>query len=289
MKPLHDGEGTRGTAYSRAMSSAVDGDVLAALDAQHAELAGIIDPLDEAAWQRPSRCDGWSVADVVLHLVQTDELAMASLADRIDAEVASLASGDAPVANVDEGAELAVQRERGRERRRARRPLACERRASCVPPSPGTIPHRRVTWVAGTLTVRTLAATRLSEAWIHTGDVAVAFGPPPQPTDRLCHVARLAWRTLPYAFARSGRSLSGPVAFHLRAPSGETWEFEPDEPATTTVRGDAADLCLVAARRIDRANTSLGGDGPDRRICPRPGTHVRVEPELDMSRLRISV
>ena len=92
---------------------------------------------------------------------------------------------------------------------------------------------------------------------------AVAFGPPPQPTDRLCHVARLAWRTLPYAFARSGRSLSGPVAFHLRAPSGETWEFEPDEPATTIVRGDAADLCLVAARRIDRANTSLGGDGPD--------------------------
>ncbi len=160
------------------MSSAVDGDVLSALEAQHAELAGIIDPLDEAAWQRPSRCEGWSVADVVLHLVQTDQLAMASLADRIDAEVASIASGDAPVANVDEGAELAVQRERGLSgaelaaRWHAR---SSELRAAFARDDP----HRRVTWVAGTLTVRTLAATRLSEAWIHTGDVAVAFGPPP--------------------------------------------------------------------------------------------------------------
>ena len=132
--------------------------------------------------------------------------------------------------------------------------------------------------MAGTLTVRTLAATRLSEAWIHTGDVGYALGSVPPPTDRLRHVARLAWRTLPYAFARSGRRLSGPVAFHLRAPSGEAWEFEPDEPATTTVRGDAAELCLVAARRLDPAETSLGGEGPDVEVCPRPGPHIRVSP-----------
>ncbi len=47
----------------------------------------------------------------------------------------------------------------------------------------------------------------------------------------LWHVARLAWRTVPYAFARSGRDAPGPVAFELRAPSGEDWEFVPDDRA----------------------------------------------------------
>ena len=209
------------------MSSAVDGDVLSALEAQHAELAGIIDPLDEAAWQRPSRCEGWSVADVVLHLVQTDQLAMASLADRIDAEVASIASGDAPVANVDEGAELAVQRERGLQRRRARRPLACEvERATRRLRQGRSAPARHV----GSGNADGAHACR-RPVFPRRGSI-----PATSPSRSVPHHnPRIACVTspvslggrCPYAFARSGRSLSGPVAFHLRAPSGETWEFEP--------------------------------------------------------------
>lgn len=243
------------------MGSVAD-DVLDALAAQHAELAGIIDPLDEPAWQRPSRCDGWSVADVVLHLVQTDELAVASLAGRIDDGIANLASSDAPVTSIDDAAQLAVDRERGAsgtELAARWHSTSDELRRSLADGDP----HRRVTWVAGTLSVHTLAATRLAEAWIHTGDIADSFGIVPEPTDRLRHIARLAWRTLPYAFARAGRQLTGPVAFELRAPSGATWAFDPDEPAITTIRGDAAELCLVAARRLDPAETSLTGDGPD--------------------------
>ena len=124
-------------------------------------------------------------------------------------------------------------------------------------------PHQRVTWVAGELSVRTLATTRLAETWIHSGDVAFAFGAPPSATDRLRHIARLAWRTLPYAFAQAGRELAGPVAFELRGPSGDPWDFLPDAPPVTVVRGDALDLCLLAARRAEPGATSLQGDGPD--------------------------
>jgi uncharacterized protein (TIGR03084 family) len=237
-------------------------DVLDALEAQHAELAGIIDPLDEQAWQLPSRCAGWSVADVVLHLVQTDELALASLADRIDAAIAELAADGTSVTSVDEGAELAVQRGRGASGAELAARWHTTSGALRAAFADGD-PRRRVTWVAGTLSERTLAATRLSEAWIHTGDVGYAFGSVPPPTDRLRHIARLAWRTLPYAFARSGRTLGGPVAFHLRAPSGAAWDFTPDDPPVTTIRGDGVELCLVAARRLDPEVTSLRGDGPD--------------------------
>ena len=124
-------------------------------------------------------------------------------------------------------------------------------------------PHRRVGWVSGRLSTQTLATTRLAECWIHTGDVAGALGVVQEPTDRLEHIARLAWRTLPYAFARDGRELRGPVEFDLRAPSGTRWRFVPDAEPATVIEGGGADLCLVAARRVAAEDTSLRGTGPD--------------------------
>jgi hypothetical protein len=93
--------------------------------------------------------------------------------------------------------------------------------------------------------------------------VSEAVGVVQEHTDRLEYVARLAWRTLPYAFARDGHALSGPVAFELGAPSGAAWHFAPDEPPLTTIEGDGVELCLVAARRVAPDETSLRGTGPD--------------------------
>ena len=117
-------------------------------------------------------------------------------------------------------------------------------------------------WVSGELSARTLATTRLSEAWIHTGDVAEALDVELTPSDRLWHVARLAWRTVPYAFARSGRDAPNAVAFELRAPSGKAWDFIPDVEPSTVIRGEALELCLVAAQRAEPAETGLRGAGP---------------------------
>ena len=58
-------------------------DVLTALEEQHAELADLLDRLTADDWKRPTRCEGWTVADVVLHLAQTDELALASVQGRL--------------------------------------------------------------------------------------------------------------------------------------------------------------------------------------------------------------
>jgi uncharacterized protein (TIGR03084 family) len=108
-----------------------------------------------------------------------------------------------------------------------------------------------------------LATTRLAEYWIHTCDVGDALGVDVKPTDRLWHVARLAWRMLPYAFARAGTELTGPVAVVLDAPGGGRWTFgDSDDRTATTVRGDAVEFCLVAARRLDPAETGLTADGP---------------------------
>ena len=59
--------------------------IVTALEEQHAELAALLDGLDDRDWERPTRCEGWAVADVVLHLAQTDELALASARGRFAA------------------------------------------------------------------------------------------------------------------------------------------------------------------------------------------------------------
>jgi uncharacterized protein (TIGR03084 family) len=236
-----------------------------ALAAQHEELEILLVDCEPADWHAATRCEGWDVADVVLHLAQTNELAIASATGRFGAVVDDfvVSVGDLEsVRSIDDAAAVRVERERGApdtallarwersgdELQRALR--ECD-------------PHARVQWVAGELSALTLTTTRLAETWIHTGDVAGALGVELPPTDRLRHIARLAWRTLPYAFERAGRPLPGPVAFRLTGPHGDAWNFEPPGNPVNVIQGPAADLCALAARRVAPADTTLVGDGPD--------------------------
>ena len=236
--------------------------IVAALAAQQDDLEAIVAPLDDQGWRTPSRCPGWTVADVVLHLAQTDEMAIASLDGRLAAALDTAAATGGDAADVDAAAAVMVESERGQPPAavldRWRSGAHTLRRALDA-----HAPGERVRWVVGELTARTLATTRLAETWIHTGDVAEPLGHEVVADDRLWHIARLAWRTLPYAFARAGRTLAGPVAFSLAAPGGDTWHFVPDEPAVTTIEGSALDLCTVAGQRADAADTDLQGEGPD--------------------------
>ena len=239
-------------------------EIVGALTEQQSELSGLLTGLDEAGWQRESRCEGWSVADVVLHLAQTNELAIGSATGRFAEATHALGEGMRPATSVDDAADLAVARDRGqpgalvRDRWEASASALRELLLACDP-------HQRVTWVAGQLSARTLATTRLAETWIHTGDVAEALGVELPSPERLRHIARLAWRTLPYAFNLDGRELAGPVEFELRGPNGASWHFVPDGDPVTFVRGDGVELCLVAARRVDPADTNLVAEGPDAR------------------------
>jgi uncharacterized protein (TIGR03084 family) len=237
-------------------------DLVDALEAQQAELTALLAGLDDAGWARPTPCEGWDVADVVLHLVQTNVMAQASHDGRFEEAMAELAVGLGPAADVDEGAAAMVARDRGLPHDVLLERWRTEAAALAASLREGD-PDEKVTWVAGQLRRRTLATTRLAETWIHTADVAAALDVPLPPTARLEAVARLAWRTLPYAFQRAGRTPAGPVAFDLVGPDGARWRFDPDEPAVTVVRGAGAELCAVAARRLDPATTGLVAEGLD--------------------------
>jgi len=235
-------------------------EILHALADQQEELSGLLAGRADADWHRASTLEGWTVADVVLHLAQTNELAIASVQGQLPEVAKGLGAGTG-ASTVDESADamVAAQRDVSVAALRERWFTGVDTLRSLLA---GADPHQRVRWVAGQLSIQTLATTRLAETWIHTGDVAAAFGITLVPTDRLRHIARLAWRTLPYAFARAG-SLSGPVAFELRSPTGAAWDFLPDEEPVNVVRGDGVELCMVAARRAEPASTGLQAEGPD--------------------------
>ena len=102
-------------------------ELLADLGDQHAELWSLLDGLAPAGWAAPSPCEGWDVADVVLHLHQTDELALASLrGDLADSIEAFMRPGDDAV---DAAAAASVAR---RTRRRPAPRSAREWRASAA-------------------------------------------------------------------------------------------------------------------------------------------------------------
>ena len=232
------------------------------LGAEHVELKGLLEHLTEEQWLAPTRCEVWDVTDVVIHLAQTDEMAIGSASGRFVEVLAGLAAGLDGATSIDEGVARMVARERATTSAELLERWAAAA-AGLVDALDSMDLSQQVMWVTGELSARSMATTRLAETWIHAGDIAGAVGVAQVPGDRLRQISRLAWRTLPYAFSSAGREMSGPVAFRLVSPSGESWDLLPEEEAATTISGPAIDLCNVASRRVDASATALAGEGPD--------------------------
>ena len=230
-------------------------DVFDGLEAEQDRLESLLGSLDDADWARPSSCAGWSVADVVLHLAQTEENVVAAVGGGTFEPPEGISGS-----TVDEIVDQWVAAERGRppseafERwKRARREALSALRSAD--------PDRPVAWAAAPLKPRTLATTRLAEHWVHAHDIADPLDATYPDSDRLWHVAWLAHRTIPFAYARAGRSDPPTVHLELESPDGETWTFPPID-GDVAIKGTAAEFCRVAGRRLAPERTSLETTGP---------------------------
>jgi uncharacterized protein (TIGR03084 family) len=225
------------------------------LVAEQDRLENILAGLDETRWTSASGAAGWTVADVVLHLAQSEEAVTATVTH------AALRTGLGAVTagTMDERAAEAVRRERSAPAevfgrwQRARRQAASALR--------GADPQQPVEWVGGRVKPATLATTRLTEHWAHGLDITVPFGLGLPDTERLRHIAWLAHRTLPYALALDGEQPAD-VRCELTAPDGSGgWRFGPPD-AGSSITGPAGDFCRVAVRRLEPAQSALEARGP---------------------------
>ena len=245
---LHDTSVPNGMDHTAAM------DVIPDLAAEQDRLESLLSDLTDEQWSSPSAAAGWSIADVVLHLAQTEEAVSASIANAGRYDVFD--RGDKALdAAVDDA--VAAQRAPGAvvfERWRAARRAALDSLRSADP-------DVRVPWAATPLKPKVLATTRLAEHWAHGLDITAPLGLPFPDTDRLRHIAWLGHRTLPYAFAVDGVEPHD-LYCELTAPDGSsTWTFGPAD-AESSVRGPAGDFCRIGARRLRPEDSSLVTAGP---------------------------
>ena len=225
------------------------------LEAEQQRLEKILSGLDEAQWRSASAAEGWTIADVVLHLAQSEEAAAATVTHGTLRAGLGAVAGD----TVDAQADAAVRMERAapaevfaRWQRARQAALAAMRAAD---------PDQPVPWMVGTLKPATLATTRLAEHWAHGLDIAGPLGADFPDTDRLRHIAWLAHRTLPYALSLAGEPAAA-VRCELTAPDGEqVWRFGPPD-AESAITGAAGAFCRVAAQRLDPERSGLVTSGP---------------------------
>ena len=230
-------------------------DIIDDLVAEDDRLEAILETYTEAQWLTESLCPGWTMADVMLHLAQTDESVMLSAGAAADPTAPFWRSS---ATTVDGVMEEQVQRERAAPGivfarwKTARRGAVDALRAAD--------PNVKLRWAAAPLRPATLATTRIAEHWAHALDVTEPLGVALPDTDRLRHVAWLGHSTLPYAFGLTGLHPQ-PVRCELTGPSGETWTFGPED-AESRITGPAGDFCRIGAQRLTHADSALVATGP---------------------------
>jgi uncharacterized protein (TIGR03084 family) len=226
------------------------------LESEQDSLDAVLSELTEDAWLHESGATGWTVADVVLHLAQTEEAVIASATG--ETQWGALPEWQRLGASVDQAMDAMVRADpstppeilrRWRTARRAA--LAALRQAD---------PQRPLPWVAGPLKPRTLATTRLAEHWAHALDITGPLGIDYPDTQRLRHVAWLAHAMLPYAFQVAGQQPQE-VYCELAAPDATTWRYGPPD-AASSIAGAAGAFCRVGARRLAPEQAGLVTRGP---------------------------
>ena len=238
------------------------------LAAEEERLEKILSGLDEAQWGSASAADGWTIADVVLHLAQSEEAAAATASHGTLRGALGTVAGE----TTDARADAAVRMERAapaevfaRWQRARQAALAAMRAAD---------PDQPVEWMVGTVKPATLATTRLAEHWAHGLDIAGPLGADFPDTGRLRHIAWLAHRTLPYALSLAGEPAAA-VRCELTAPDGEqVWRFGPAGRRVGHHRGGRG---VLPGRGAAAGSGAVRAEGQraGRRHRAAPGPHVR--------------
>ncbi len=142
-------------------------EILADLRDEYRQLDQILRGLSEAQWQAASDAEGWTVCEVMVHLAQTEERVVTTLAEA-STEWASLDR------SVDELMDREVKLNQSPPMDVLARWL--EATTCSLAALTDADPDQTVGWAAAPLRPATLATTRLAEHWAHALAIAVPVG-----------------------------------------------------------------------------------------------------------------
>lgn len=240
-------------------------EILSDLVAEQQALDQFLQRVHEREWKLPTSAPGWTILDTVSHLAYQETFA---------AEV--IAHGQS-VVDAENITTLDEWTARGVEIGRTKRYQAViewwrNGRASVVDALSRTDPTARIPWIVAPMSAKAFATMRLMETWAHGLDIKDAMEDritldeeeedPRADTIRLRHVAWLAHRMLPYAFAEAGEEYpdSG-IRVELMGPKYSRWVYGPED-AENVIKGLAGEWTRVSVQRLDVEETTLKAEGP---------------------------
>jgi uncharacterized protein (TIGR03084 family) len=208
-------------------------------------------------WDRPTPAEGWTIRDTISHLADSEMLTSEVIAGTADLTPYRSAT------DLDDLRQVAVLKGR---QMRPQDVIEWWRggRAKVVEPLSHMKATDRVEMIAGSMSAKTLATTRLMETWAHGLDIYAAMEAEIEDTQRIRHVCWLGWRTLPYVFKLAGEDYT-PVRVEVIGPGYAKWVYGPDD-TPNLIKGSAADFARLVVRRRAPGDTRLKvtGDGAER-------------------------
>lgn len=224
------------------------------LRAERHALDRFLQPLSDQQWDVLTPAEGWTIKDSIAHLAYYDEVAVRLIGGATIEEAGG--------AVTHEGRRKDIEKGRGMKPSqiiswwRGVRDVMAGRLSNCDP-------KHRIPWKPSPMAARTFATARLMETWAHGLDCYDAVGVEPEYTDRLRHIAMLAWMARPFAYQVNGLALpKSSIRLELTLPSGAIWIQGPAQ-AGHTIRGKAKEFCRVAVRRGHWKDTDLTVQGED--------------------------
>ncbi len=249
--------------------------MVALLDAEWAAIGAVLDELAEPDWSRPTALPGWTVADVVAHVIGTERMLAGDPTPDPGRDLAAEPHVHNPIAATNEAWVEALRSDSPAAVRSAYASVIARRRAQL-----GVLDQTAFdapSWTpVGQATYGRFMQIRLFDCWVHEQDIRHATDRPggdggPAAEQAVDEVERaLGFIIGKRAQAPDGTlvtiALHGPVerTTHVLVDSRASVVAEPDRPSTTTLRLDSTLFMRLATGRTDAesamADVAVEGD-----------------------------
>lgn len=166
-------------------------------------------PLTPEQWSAPTPCPGWSVADVVAHLIDLESMGAGDPRPEVDVDVAALPHVQNPIGAA---IEVGVESRRGLSGAELLQDYrtVMMRRAAQLDGVTGEVPSL----FGGQIPVEQALGMRILDTWVHEQDIRSAIAQPGGMTSAAAQVTgQLLLRGLPVAW---GKRVAPPVGAVLR-------------------------------------------------------------------------
>ena len=222
-------------------------------------LENVVSILKPKDWLQLTPIPRWSVADQIAHLTYFDKAAITAITDP-DAFQNLVSELMSTISEAEEAEDYTLSSYREMDCyellgawRKGRKELA-EAAYSLSD-------EDRVIWYGPSMGSKSFLTARLMEVWAHGQDIVDAVQIERQDTDRLRHIAQLGFITRSWSYINRGLEPSEvPVRVAIQSPSGEIWNFGPED-ASNCISGTAKDFCLVTTQRRNILDTTLQVQG----------------------------